>query len=210
MRNPLIFQILASSSDRQTRLSRSSVSAKVTAILLCVVISVCGCGRNKSEGTEADSALIQSEEFHADNDIAMVVRSIADAISVGERLDSAEYNYNGVLTDGQGTPLYTDVQGAPGAWEVDVVTPEKAVIRNLYLGDLLPKDLEMYLTQSLDLDDSSRVETDEFDSDDEAELSLYEIPGGELRFETRAGIAPNGLEGPLMSIVIAKQNNKNS
>ena len=95
------------------------------------------------------------------------------------------------------------MQGAPGQWEVNVVSPHRAVIRNLYLGDLLPGDLEAYITGSLNLTDADLVETHEYDSDDESDLALYSIPGGELRFETRAGIAPNGLEGPLMSIVIA-------
>ncbi len=62
-----------------------------------------------------------TEYFHADNDIAMTVRSLADAIKVGEPLDSTEYDFNGVLTDGQGAPLYTDVQGSPGTWIVDVL-----------------------------------------------------------------------------------------
>lgn len=53
--------------------------------------------------------------FHADNDIAMTVRSLVDAVRVGETLLPADYDFVGVLTDGQGTPLYTDVDGAPGS-----------------------------------------------------------------------------------------------
>ena len=173
----------------------------VTLILLISFLSAC-----RQEGSQKNPAQEETaDDYHADNDIAMIVRSLADAISVGEPLDSIDYDYEGVLTDGQGTPLYTDVQGAPGQWDVNVVSPEKAVIRNLYLGDLLPKDLEVYVTESLALSPRDIVESDEFDSDDESELTLYDIPGGELRFETRAGLAPNGLEGPLLSIVILKK-----
>ncbi|MDE7497061.1 MAG: hypothetical protein K2M67_09465 [Muribaculaceae bacterium] len=173
-------------------------------ILMLLMTIITGCDRNSSAGKKSEQPET-AEEYHADNDIAMVVRSIADAISVGEPLDSIDYDYEGVLTDGQGTPLYTDVQGAPGQWEVNVVSPDKAVIRNLYLGDLLPKDLESYVINTLALSPRDMVESDEFDADDESELALYEIPGGELRFETRAGLAPNGLEGPLLSIVILKK-----
>lgn len=175
-------------------------SVALLATIFCIVTFLASCG-NDSKRQETDEQA--AEEFHADNDIAMVVRSLADAISVGEQLDSTDYNFNGILTDGQGTPLYTDVQGAPGQWEVDVVSHRKAVIRNLYLGDLLPEDLESYIVTSLELDESDHRPTTEFDDDEEADLSLYDIPGGQLRFETRAGIAPNGIEGPLMSIVVA-------
>lgn len=176
-----------------------TMNVLLIATVICIVTFMAGCGRKGDSSSNRNA----ETEYHADNDIAMVVRSLADAVSVGEPLDSADYDYDGVLTDGQGTPLYTDMQGSPGQWEVNVINPSKAVIRNLYLGDLLPGDLESYITQTLNLGDSDYVETDEFDSDDESDLSLYNIPGGELRFEVRAGIAPNGLEGPLMSIVVA-------
>lgn len=176
-----------------------TMNVLLIATVICIVTFMAGCVK-KGDSSSNHNA---ETEYHADNDIAMVVRSLADAVSVGEPLDSADYDYDGVLTDGQGTPLYTDMQGSPGQWEVNVINPSKAVIRNLYLGDLLPGDLESYITQTLNLEDSDYVETDEFDSDDESDLSLYNIPGGELRFEVRAGIAPNGLEGPLMSIVVA-------
>lgn len=162
------------------------------------------CSGDKSRNT-ADT-LPSPEEFHADYDIAMVVRSLADAISVGEKLDSADYDYSGILTDGQGTPLYTDVQGSPGLWEVDILSPGEAVIRNIYLGDLLTHDLEEYVTASLHLTPEAGV-TPEYRQEDDSELTMYSIPGGELRFETRTGIAPNGLEGPLLSIVIARTEN---
>ena len=141
----------------------------------------------------------------AENDIAMTVRSIVDAISVGESLDTAEYNYNGILTDGEGVPLYTDIQGNPGEWEVDVLSDNSVRIHNLYLGDLLPKDLMEYLTTALSLSESNLCASDEYEDDDETYLEVYNFGSGLIRFETREAYAPNGLEGPLMSIVITDE-----
>ncbi|MDE6338213.1 MAG: hypothetical protein K2K97_00310 [Muribaculaceae bacterium] len=153
---------------------------------------------------DTDSASSGTEDYHADNDIAMTLRSITDAIRVGEPLDTLDYNFEGVLTDGEGRPLYTDIQGSPGAWVVDIISPTMAVIRNIYLGDLLPDYLESYLAGSLNLSDTDIIETTEFDDDDDTSLVVYDLKGGYLRIETRAAIAPNGLEGPLMSIVATK------
>lgn len=145
-----------------------------------------------------------TEEFHADNDIAMTIRSLADAIKVGEPLDSSLYNFEGVLTDGQGTPLYTDVQGAPGLWQINVLDNKKVRIRNLYLGDLLPGDLQSYLVQSLQLNDSQpfMLIDKEATNEEENEIVVYDFGGGYLCFEVRSVMAPNGLEGPLLSIVM--------
>lgn len=191
------------SGDDSSRTVSSGASLRFFITVMLISLFIAGCRQTSGSGASQEET---SDTYHADNDIAMVVRSLADAISVGEPLDSADYDYDGVLTDGQGTPLYTDVQGTPGQWEVNIVNPGKAVIRNLYLGDLLPDDLEAYIASSMNLSEEDIILSDEFDSDDESDLTLYGIPGGELRFETRAGIAPNGLEGPLMSIVLAANN----
>lgn len=186
-------------------------AAIFTAFLLLLA---CGQGGNQQlspGGYQASdsgfpiSVPFSAEYFHADNDIAMTVRSIADAIKEGEPLDSAEYDFEGVLTDGQGTPLYTDVQGSPGLWQVDVLDHNNVMIRNLYLGDLLPIDLRTYLLQSLRIDDTNRLDYTVHDAvdDDETEIAIYHSNGVYLRFEVRAGIAPNGLEGPQMSIVMS-------
>lgn len=120
---------------------------------MAIVMSLGSCGKGTAEkSAESDSAAGVAEEYHADNDIAMTVRSIADAICVGEPLDTVDYNFYGVLTDGQGHPLYTDLQGNPGNWDVDVLSPTTAVIRNVDLGDLLPDDLEIYLSSMLEMD----------------------------------------------------------
>lgn len=175
----------------------------VASIGFLLVFSSCGSSKQKGSN-QNDSVSNAIEEYHADNDIAMTLRSITDAIRVGEPLDTLDYNFEGVLTDGEGRPLYTDIQGTPGVWEVDVISPTSAVIRNIYLGDLLPDYLETYLAGSLNLSDSDIVETTEFDDDDDTSLIVYDLNGGYLRIETRSAIAVNGLEGPLMSIIATK------
>ncbi|MDE5876380.1 MAG: hypothetical protein K2H47_02665 [Muribaculaceae bacterium] len=171
------------------------------AIAGCLMGVLCMCTNATASHTDAEIAE-EEGDYHADNDIAMTVRSLTDAITVGQPLDTAEYNFRGVLTDGEGAPLYTDIQGSPGQWIVDVASDRRAVIRNLYLGDLLPDDLQAYIAATLQLGSNDIIESDEFDNDDEAELTIYRFEGGQIRFEQRAGIAPNGLEGPLLSIVV--------
>lgn len=166
-----------------------------------LLLAVSACARSTADTTPQESA--PQTEYHADNDIAMTVASVVDALTVGEPLDSAAYDFEGVLTDGTGAPLYTDVQGAPGKWEVNVADPATLTLRNLYLGDLFPSDLEAYITQTLGLGPDDIVHQDEYADDHETDMNVYSFGAGEIRFETRAGIAPNGLEGPLLRIVIS-------
>lgn len=176
--------------------------------LACIfsLIGVSACG-NGSKGSEAsvERSETRIDEYHADNDIAMTVKSLADALRVGEPLDSTQYDFEGVLTDGQGSPLYTDVQGSPGEWQIDVINSTKVMIRNLYLGDLLPVDLETYLLASLGISEADMVEHNDssIDNDDDTDVRIYHFGGGYMRFEIRAGISPNGLEGPLLNIVLS-------
>lgn len=170
---------------------------------LMVICLAAACSRPDS-GKNIELDTIPTEEYHADNDIAMIIRSIADAMRSGEPIDTADYNLEGVLTDGEGHPLYTDIQGTPGIWTVDVVSPSSVVIRNIYLGDLLPDDLENYIASSLNLTSDDLIRSTEFDNDDEASLVVYDLKGSYLRLETRAAVAANGLEGPLMSIIATK------
>lgn len=167
-------------------------------------IVLLSCRQQQQEEKVVSIPFVDSEYFHADNDIAMTVRSLADALRQEEPLDSAEYDYEGILTDGQGTPLYTDVQGGPGVWEVDVLDPRNVMIRNVYLGDLLPEALKSYLLQSLEIEGGSHLEftAHEAVDDDETDIEVYDAGGVYMRFEVRAGIAPNGIEGPLVSIVM--------
>lgn len=176
--------------------------AVILGISLGLTVSLVSCRKTAANDIPAaDSSSFYSDDFHADNDIAMTIRSITDALRVGEPLDTLDYNFEGVLTDGEGHPLYTDIQGTPGTWDVDVISTTSAVVRNIYLGDLLPDDLESYLAGSLNLTPENIIETAEYDDDEETQLVVYDIDGVYLRIETRAAVAPNGLEGPLMSII---------
>ncbi len=171
------------------------------AVISFALLAGCRGASDSGDSDQSDSTDIMVEDYHADNDIAMMVQSIADALKMGEPLDTLDYNFEGVLTDGEGHPLYTDIQGSPGIWEVDVISPTFAVIRNIFLGDLLPDDLESYLAGALNLSPESIIETAEFDDDEETQLVVYDLEGCYLRIETRAAVAPNGLEGPLVSII---------
>lgn len=185
------------------------IKATILTTLLFFIVS-CGQISNKSacKDTLADSVVV--DEYVADNDIAMTIRSIIDAISVGEPLDTAEYNFNGVLTDGEGMPLYTDIQGNPGEWEIDVTSDKSVRIHNLYLGDLLPEHLTKYLTLSLNLTDTIPDIDVQEDNDEETSTEIFHFDSGNIKIETREAFAPNGLEGPLMSIVISSSNKVHS
>ncbi|MDE7159400.1 MAG: hypothetical protein K2O24_00945 [Muribaculaceae bacterium] len=161
-----------------------------------------GCSFKERDEAATQQTHSAEEVYHANNDIAMTLRSLADALRVGEPLDSAEYNYEGVLTDGQGAPLYTDMTGSPGAWEVEVTDDRRARIRNLYLGDLLPDDLRTYVMESLDLSEADILTDYDLDEENAWRMTVYDLGGGTLRFETRSGEAANGLEGPLVNIII--------
>lgn len=172
--------------------------------IFCIVLFLPACGGgHRGENVSGDTSGVV-EEFHADNDIAMTVRSLADALRVGEPLDTVDYNFDGVLTDGTGRPLYTSVQGMPGRWDVDVLSNTSAVIRNVDIGDLLPEDLESYLASALGLTESDRIDTLEYRSAEGAETVVYDFGGGYLRIDVRNSTAPNGLEGPLVNITATK------
>lgn len=179
-----------------TRISKHiDIKLIITAIL---IISLSACGRREKNPDE----MCQPEEFHADNDIAMTVRSIADAINVGEPLDTTDYDFEGILTDGQGRPLYTDIHGNPGEWSIDVTSPESVVIRNSYQGDLLTDDLQDYLVQSLELNQNDRIVSNEYDDDYETEMDAFNFGKGTIRFEKRKALASNGVETIFLNIVM--------
>lgn len=144
------------------------------------------------------------EEFHADNDIAMTVKSLADALRVGEPLDTADYNFEGVLTDGIGRPLYTNLQGVPGLWDINVLSDSSVMIINVDIGDLVPDDLESYIASSLDLTPQNIIDSLEYHGAEGAETTVYDFGGGYLRYEVRNAMAPNGLEGPLVRITASR------
>lgn len=171
--------------------------------VLALCLSAASCGGSKGADSDTSSvAAAQETAFHADADIAMTVRSIADAIRVGEKLDSTDYDFRGILTDGQGRPLYTDTHGAPGEWVVDVLPDGGVVIRNINAGDLLPEDLREYLASNLGLTTSDIVETSEYDDDEDTSVEVYDFGKGLMRFETRNAPGPNGTDAVFVSIVL--------
>lgn len=153
----------------------------------------------------SDTAGQEDEEYYqADNDIAMTVRSMADAINVGEPLDSTDYNFSGVFTDGMGSPLFTDFEGLPGQWEVDVLGPREVRIRNIGVGDLFPDSLVQYLAQTLSGDESEEIGLKEVEVYDEGDARVEEYSYGHtrLRIETRPELLPTGEVGPKLEITL--------
>ncbi|MDE7181221.1 MAG: hypothetical protein K2N88_08515 [Muribaculaceae bacterium] len=169
-------------------------------LMLAAVLIACNKAGNSGIPAADTASEIQPEDFHADNDIAMTVRSIVDALRVGEPLDTLDYNFNGVLTDGIGRPLYTTMQGRPGTWDIDVLSPDMIVIRNEDIGDLLPDDLENYLMESLELTAADLIDSLEYHGPEGAETSVYDFDGGFLRIDTRTEATASGLEGALVRI----------
>lgn len=166
---------------------------------MVIFLTLYSCG-NKEAMVGPDSAGDAESVFFADNDIAMTVCSIVDAVRVGEPLDSTGYNFNGILTDGQGTPLYTDVEGNPGEWSVKVVGREEAMIKNLFLGDLMTDDLRHYIVSSLNLNSADLVTAYENPLNEGEMIFLYDIGDVKVSFSTIEAETPSGLEGLIMAI----------
>lgn len=146
-----------------------------------------------------DGAGTQSAE-HADRDIAMTIRSVMDAVSVGEIPAADTYGFRGVLTDGTGRPLYTDIEGAPGEWTVSVHPGGDVEITNDYLGDLASEDLKQYVLLATGLPESALVEDDS--TDDGASWSIYDFGQGELTFLSLPAKTKSGQEGKMLKISI--------
>ncbi|MDE6296587.1 MAG: hypothetical protein K2L89_01965 [Muribaculaceae bacterium] len=191
----------------KSRYALMRLSAPLFSLFLTFIILLSSCGKGSSSDNGKDSLqdsvakVNAAETFHADNDIAMTLKSVIDALNQGEELDSIDYNYEGILTDGTGHPLYTDIQGTPGVWAISVENPETLVIKNIYLGDLLPDALKSYILQSLGLETDNIMEQSKFKNVDSSDSNVYHINGAYLIFKTDTAMTPAGQEGPLMSIV---------
>lgn len=173
-------------------------------MIFTLLIVIAGCS-NSGTKTESDSVSLANEDYyHADNDIAMTIRSMMDAMKVDQPLDSAEYNYQGILTDGSGRPLYTDIQGAPGQWSVEVLSPTRARIKNIYLGDLVPEELTQYLLSALNIPDSLRMSNETSPGHFDSGVEIYNIGNESLIFQTVTAKTESGHMGPLMNIVLLK------
>lgn len=176
------------------------------AALVCgpVMMFIPACSpRDGSRHSQHDSTP-PPEQFHADNDIAMTVCSVADALRVGEPLDTLSYNFDGVLTDGQGRPIYTDLHGVPGKWDVDAVSDTSLTIRNVDLGDLLPDDLENYIVSALGIDDASLIDSLSKSVPEGHTTRVYDFGGGSLRFEVHNVTTPSDQTAAMMIISLAK------
>lgn len=189
--------------------SEFSAKTKICVISLAAamfvgLLAACSGAEKKSGGSDtADSAKIPAkpEVFHVDTDIAMRVSSIVDALKQGERLDTTIYNFNGVLTDGAGAPIYTDVQGDPGKWEIRV-SDDVAELHNLYLGDFVPDFVRAYIADELGLTDEDIIKKGVVAGIGKEDVTYYRFDGGEIHFEVSKANTSDGKEGPLLTIYI--------
>lgn len=143
--------------------------------------------------------------YHADNDIAMTVRSIVDAVRVGEVLSHEDYDFDGILTDGQGSPLYTDIEGAPGEWIVKVENDTTASISNRKIGDLMDDDLRSYILSALNLNNADLVSAYENPVKENEIIYYFDSGDIDINFSTRPVTTPSGIDGTLMTITISKK-----
>lgn len=193
---------------------RMRVARLGTALALAAFsIGVVSCGSASKDDDSRDSVVSQppvsaedfdvdTDSFMADNDIAMTVRSVADAINVGERIDSIDYSFKGVLTDGSGMPLFTDTEGFPGEWEVEVLSSSVVRIRNVNTGDLMPEDLVEYLSAALQLDDDDSLQLVSERHSGESRVKVFSFGRGTITIESRAGEDSTGEAGELMQITM--------
>lgn len=172
------------------------------ASLMLILLVSC---MNRTSVNSPEGQVGEDAQFHADNDIAMMVCSLVDAVRVGERLDSADYFFEGVLTDGQGTPLYTDIDGNPGEWRARVVSGDEARISNLFIGDLMTADLRNYILNALGLNDAD-LATAYVNPNNESELIwLYDLGDADVSFSEIETKTPSDLEGIIMTITVFRK-----
>ena len=158
--------------------------------VLAVLSAVGGCGRVAGDDAEsgqeaaAESASAVQEQFVANYDIGMTVRSVANTINIGEKLDSTDYNFAGVLTDGVGMPLFTDFSGMPGEWEIEVIDSVTVCIRNLDAGNLHPFELIDYIASNLEGESQPLLLQGESDRG-EAHIVTYRYGRTSISVETR-------------------------
>lgn len=185
----------------QNRLSPLSILSRIVIIAIALTPIFASCS-SKSDSIGKDPGMapdtvatdtaasdtavtdtVETVDYHADNDIAMTVRSIADAISVGEELIAEDYEFHGVLTDGSGRPLYTSPTGAPGIWTVRVASGKAAEITPDMPGNIEVGDLQKYVTSTLNLGDEQIVKRPQLHNKQYQEWTVYKIEGGYLCYE---------------------------
>ncbi len=177
---------------------------KACMLMISVMLIVMVACSNKSSAVGLDATQPEDTPYHADNDIAMTVCSLVDAIRVGEPLDSADYNFQGILTDGQGTPLYTDIEGKPGEWSVKVITDDEARISNLQFGDLMTEDLRNYIVGALNLNEADLATAYVSPANEQEFIWLYDIGDVHVAFSETLVKMPSGIDGIIMSVSVFK------
>lgn len=186
----------------KTDLTGVGRASAISTAMFLAILSSCSSEGNKTKN-DSDS-VAASAEFHADNDIAMIVCSVADAICIGEPLDTLSYNFDGVLTDGQGRPIYANLHGVPGKWDIDAVSDTSLTIRNVDLGDLVSDDLESYIVTALDAVNPTPVDSLARTSDDGHSVRVYRFEGGRIRFEVHNVSTPSDETAAMMIISLSK------
>lgn len=142
-----------------------------------------GCGKKeKPKVVEVKTVAPEPEGEEALDsvDVAMLCRSLVDAINMGEKLDST-YNFHGIFTDGSGHALYTLPDGRPGAWDVVVDSPGRVVLRNTEAGAVRADDLRVYIAQAIGLSDNDILDAGVVEGNDDATAVIYSR--GNLRME---------------------------
>ena len=136
----------------------------------------------------------------------MRLRSVAAALNEGEAIDSVDYNFSGVLTDGMGAPVFTDFAGLPGQWEVDVINPKEVIIRNIGIGDLMPESLMDYVTSSINAaamqDETPELRMIGQYENGDTTIERYTYGHTTVQVETRPELLPTGEVGPKLEITL--------
>lgn len=183
---------------------RVTIASHTAALCIAILLTACSETNNQTHpDSDTAAAIPQEEVFHANNDIAMTVSSIMDAISQNEPLDTAAYNFEGVLTDGSGAALYINDLGMPGTWRVKV-DEDKAQIENLDLGSFSPDNVRQYVCAEVGLTEEDIVRKGEIKGQGRLDMTNYVFKGGEIHFESSKAKTADGKEGPILAILILK------
>lgn len=174
---------------------------------LLLLLLVVGCGGNEKKKVVVVPTVKPSA---ADTtplprvDIAMISRSLVDALRMGEKLDSAAYDFTGILTDGQDRPLYTDIHGNPGKWVVHVESPSSVVLRNLDAGNLLAEDLRVYVAQAVGFTDADVTDAGIAAGTDSVQAVIYSAPNLRMELTLRPQTDAAGNEHALVAIAFLR------
>lgn len=199
-----------------SKLHLAAVAAITAALMLLNACKKSNDNIGKDPGTAPDTTAVDTAtvdtlaadtvatEYHADADIAMTVRSIADAVAVGEELVAEDYEYHGVLTDGEGKPIYTSPTGAPGPWTVKVASGKAAEITPDMPGNIVAADLQRYVCATLELSDADIVNRPKLHNKNYTDWTVYRIPGGYLCYETAQSTDTRGRESVKLRILITR------